>query len=105
MKKIIFLVAVGAFVLGIVTSSSKATPSAGRVGSPTMYDAIAVSTDCRELQQQFDAAAVTEKRPGGPPYQTAPGQPFYQVHYGSWHQIGVAYMEAADDRMRAIGCH
>jgi hypothetical protein len=53
---------------------------------------IAKMTDCDVLQEQFDLAEQTSKRPGGPQGAT-------------WSEIGIAYMTAADDRMREIGCY
>lgn len=56
-----------------------------------MYERIAKLTDCAELQAAFDRAEVTSQRPGGPQGAT-------------WSEIGIAYMQAADDRMRKVGC-
>lgn len=36
-----------------------------RPGSPAVYERIAKTTDCTELQMEFDRTAQTSKRPGG----------------------------------------
>lgn len=63
-----------------------------RPGSPQVYAEIAAATDCATLQDSFDRAEATSKRPGGPAGAT-------------WAKIGIAYMKAADDRMDKIGCY
>lgn len=83
------------------TTAPAPKKSAGRVGSPAVYDEIAAETDCAELQATFDRAEATSKRDGGPPRGTA----FFQEKYGDWSKIGIAYMTAADKRMRQIGCY
>jgi hypothetical protein len=52
-----------------------------------MYQRIEAMTDCNQLQAEFDLAERTHQRGGecGP--------------------IGTAYMEAADKRMREVGCY
>jgi hypothetical protein len=57
-----------------------------------VYARIAKLTDCDKLQEQFDLAEQTSQRPGGPQGAT-------------WSEIGIAYMQAADDRMRKVGCY
>jgi hypothetical protein len=63
-----------------------------RPGDPAVYARIESMTDCAKLQEQFDLAEATSKREGGPQGAT-------------WSEIGIAYMQAADDRMREVGCY
>jgi hypothetical protein len=49
-------------------------------------------TDCNDLQEQFDLPEQTSNRPGGSPGAT-------------WSEIGIAYMQAADARLRKAGCY
>jgi hypothetical protein len=83
------------------TTATTAAKASGRVGSPAVYDEIAAKMDCGALQATFDRAEATSRRSGGPPK----GDAFVQERYGNWSQIGIAYMGAADARMRAIGCY
>ena len=69
------------------------TTTKPRPGSPTVYAEIAAETDCGSLQESFDRAEATSKRPGG------------TQNLGTWRQIGIGYMEAADARMKAVGCY
>lgn len=78
----------GVLVLGVVavilfrgghqTSHGAGTP---RPGSNLVYQRIAAETDCSELQRTFDVA----DRDGG--------------------ITGASYMDAADRRMRTLGCY
>lgn len=80
----------------VVTTSSSVpatSPSKARPGNPDVYSRIAAMTDCGELQEQFDLAEKTSKRPGG------------TASLGTWREIGIAYMEAADARMQDTGCY
>lgn len=52
-----------------------------------MYTRIASLTDCAQLQREFDLAEATHQRGG------------------TWGPIGTAYMQAADTRMRQVGCY
>jgi hypothetical protein len=63
-----------------------------RPGDPAVYARIAKMTDCATLQEQFDIAEQTSQRPGGPQGAT-------------WSEIGIAYMQAADERMREVDCY
>lgn len=74
-------------------STVTTTTTVVRPGSPAVYAGIAVETDCDSLQASFDRAELTSKRPGG------------TQNLGTWRQIGIAYMEAADARMKAIDCY
>lgn len=59
-------------------------------GNVDVYQRILSLNDCTALQAEFDQADENLK------LQTA-GTPQYQA--------GIGYMEAADDRMKAIGCY
>lgn len=72
-----------------------------RVGSAAVYEEIAAETDCSELQATFDRAETTSKRDGGPPKSEA----FPQEKYGTWSEIGIAYMKATDNQMQDVGCY
>lgn len=90
MKK--FLLFAGAGVLGAVVIGLGAIADGGdnRPGSPAVYDRIAATTDCAELQAMFDRAADN--------HDTAqPGSAETEWTLG--------YMEAADDRMESVGCY
>jgi hypothetical protein len=63
-----------------------------RPGDPAVYARIAKMTDCDKLQEQFDLAERTSQREGGPQGAT-------------WSEIGIAYMTAADERMRKVDCY
>ena len=67
-------------------------PEPSRPGDPAVYARIAKMTDCDALQEQFDLAERTRQREGGPQGAT-------------WSEIGIAYMQAADERMREIDCY
>jgi hypothetical protein len=71
------------------TTSAPTTeaPEESRPGDPAVYARIAKMTDCDALQEQFDLAERTHQRGG------------------EWGPIGTAYMQAADDRMREVGCY
>jgi hypothetical protein len=111
MKKLsLALLAVGIVITAACSSTPTATTTADtaatattqagvttttidkRPGSPQVYADIAADSDCTTLQESFDRAEATSKRPGGPAGAT-------------WSQIGVAYMKAADDRMSTVGCY
>lgn len=78
MRSIVLVLAV------LVASCGNSSPSdtESRPGNPEVYERIAAETDCAELQASFDRAYSGPRRP--------------------WR---VDYMEAADDRMREIGCY
>lgn len=72
------------------TALGGARPEPARPGSPDVYRRIASLTNCAKLQREFDIAADNADRlhdAGG----TAP--------------VPLAYMDAADDRMRSLGCY
>ena len=53
-------------------------------GEPAVYERIRSLTDCSALQQEFDTAAASHDRGGG--------------------EVATSYMQAAQDRMRQLGC-
>lgn len=61
-----------------------------RGGSSAVYDEIETSTDCDELQEQFDTAGDSFDR-----------QPDAGSPQAEW---SLGFMEAAEDRMEEIGC-
>ena len=61
-----------------------------RPGSPAVYDQIEASADCAGLQATFDRSMANHDR-------AQPG-----TEERRWT---LAYAMAADDRMRAVGCH
>ena len=65
-----------------------AAPAVAEVkpGSPAVYERIAAMSDCDLLQNQFDTAMDSVER----------------GYQGGWT---IAYADAADARMRAIGCY
>jgi curli biogenesis system outer membrane secretion channel CsgG len=69
-----------------------ATEAPSRPDDPTVYARIAKMTDCGKLQEHFDLAETTSQRPGGPEGAT-------------WSEIGIAYLQAADARMKEVGCY
>lgn len=90
MKKVLFMVGglmTIAVIAGAAGGRSTERGSAERPGNPAVYAQLAAETDCSALQASFDQAEVTHRRGG------------------SWGPLGTSYMEAADARMRAIGCY
>lgn len=89
MKKVLLAAGALGVALIIATAGSDSTPATAtsRPGNPTVYAEIAAQTDCTELQASFDRGEATHERGG------------------SWGPLGTSYMEAADTRMRAIGCY
>lgn len=55
-----------------------------------MYDRIESVTDCAALQEEFDTAMDNAEAP-------TPGDPR--------RKASISYAEAADDRMREVGCY
>lgn len=87
MRKFLLIV-----VLLTAGCNSAPSPTQEKIGNPAVYQRIANETDCVVLQGEFDQADATSKRPGGPAGTT-------------WLKIGIAYMEAADERMEEVGCY
>ena len=73
-------------------ATEPAATEPSRPGDPEVYARIAKLTDCAKLQEQFNLAEATSQRPGGPAGAT-------------WSEIGIAYMQAADERMNKLGCY
>lgn len=89
MKRLIifgFAAIAGIGVISAAGSSDGMAPTS-RPGSPAVYAGIAAEISCTALQASFDRAEATHQRGG------------------SWGPIGTSYMEAADTRMRTIGCY
>lgn len=88
------LVVVVAITAGCGSSSSEPDPgivsNTARVGDPAVYARIDASTSCTELQREFDIASDNTTR--------------IQADGGD-ATISISYMEAADVRMREIGCY
>lgn len=59
-------------------------------GDRSAYSRILDSSDCNDLQDQFDTAANNNDR-------EEPGTPLFRATLG--------YMQAADDRLEAAGCY
>ena len=66
------------------------SPVDTRPGDPSVYAQIEASTDCADLQVTFDRAAGNNER-------AEPGSEAFDYT--------LAYMEAADDRLREVGCY
>jgi hypothetical protein len=77
--------------IGVLACGGGAQPSA-RPGSAAVYERIAALTDCAALQREFDTAEANGAR------DRAAGK----AEQAEW---SVAYMKAADERMRALRCH
>lgn len=67
-----------------------AAETAAGPGNPDVYARIAVLADCRALQEEFDTAMdnAEARRPGD-----------------RLRAISLAYADAADDRLRSLGCY
>jgi Prokaryotic membrane lipoprotein lipid attachment site len=59
-------------------------PEPARPGNPAVYERIAVTTDCVQLQKEFDRAEQNHDRTGDPAH--------------------TSYMEAAHAQMEKAGC-
>lgn len=100
--KTLFFGLAALIVVGIASSATNAgKPPAQRPGIASVYAEIAAETSCATLQKRFDHAAETNKRsgyvPNGPAFEGARG--------ARWSEVGLGYMEAADYRMKQIGCY
>lgn len=67
-----------------------ANQAAPLIGNPAVYQRIASESDCGALQAEFDTAGADHDR-------AVPGS-----EAALW---STAYMEAADARMKAVGCY
>lgn len=72
------------------TSPTSSSGSDERPGSPAVYARIAALTDCQALQREFDVAMDNADR---------------QHDAGGTADASLAYSEAADERMREVGCY
>lgn len=59
-------------------------------GQSAVYERIAALTDCAELQSEFDRASANNGR---------------EEAGSTGFEITLSYMQAADDRMREVGCY
>ncbi len=73
------------------TPPPTARPTPSRPGSPDVYASIAAETSCSKLQASFDAASQAHDRDKG-------------RHRLDLMEVDLAYMEAADQRMRDLHC-
>lgn len=74
------------------TTSTTATTLPVRAGNPAVYAEIAAETNCSKLQAMFDQA-------------DANGKLERRRHNLAMAEVTTSYMEAADQRMRQIGCY
>jgi hypothetical protein len=78
MRKIITALALG-LTLAACSGQAEEKP-----GNPAVYQRIEQTTDCAQLQKEFDTANKNHDRTGDP--------------------AATGYMVAADERMKAVGC-
>lgn len=92
-NKVILIVVLGivaiGVVVGIVATRGPGTPPA-RPGSAVVYDRIASLTDCGQLQREFDTASTNRDRDVSRSSDLA--------------AVDLSYMQAAQDRLKAVGC-
>ncbi len=103
-RKVLFFGLAGLMVMGIAAASgsdSGGSSPGRRAGSATVYGEIAAETSCSSLQATFDRGEATSKRAGRVPDATA----FEGARGARWSEVGLGYMDAADNRMREIGCY
>jgi hypothetical protein len=82
----------GIVLLALGLGACASTPSAkGPPGDPRVYAAIASNTDCAGLQDSFDLADQNHT---------------LAIQAGNMRlaEMTLSYMQAADDRRRALGC-
>lgn len=73
-----------------VATTTTTEAEEGRPGNPTVYQRIETTEDCTVLQDEFDTAMENvERYPAGSPQRDVP----------------MEYAEAADERMRDLGCY
>jgi outer membrane PBP1 activator LpoA protein len=79
-------------ITALLAASLAAGCSKDRPGNPEVYERIARTTDCAQLQHEFDTAEANQKR---------------DLARGAVDQAeaSTAYMDAADKRMREVGCY
>lgn len=84
MRLVLALAAV--LVVGCGGGIGQTTP----IGNPAVQQRIAAETDCATLQAEFDTASANfDRAPKGTPESAA----------------AISYMDAADNRMKAVGCY
>lgn len=72
-----------------VTVLAVAGCSSDKPGSQAVYDRISGETGCVQLQQEFDTASASHDR---------------ATAGSSAAEAATGYMEAANDRMKSLGC-
>lgn len=70
-----------------LSGCNKSAPA--KPGDPEVYKRIAATKDCAELQREFDTASANHDR----------------AATGVQRETATAYMTAADERMREVGCY
>lgn len=91
-NRVILIVVLGIVAIGVVVgivASRTSTPPA-RPGSAVVYDRIASLTDCGQLQREFDTASTNRDRDVSRSSDLA--------------AVDLSYMQAAQDRLKAVGC-
>ena len=76
-------------VVALVVALAACNKTAERPGDPAVYKRIDALSDCKALQAEFDVAAANHDR----------------ASTQQQREWTTAYMAAADDRMRAVGCY
>lgn len=71
------------------TTRARPTPEQEQVGEPAVFARIKALTDCAEIQAEFETAFGNSEK-------AEPGT--------ARHEAAVAYMDAANDRLEAVGC-
>jgi hypothetical protein len=101
--KVLFFGLAGLIMMGVASSALSAgePTTERRPGSSAVYAAIASASDCEVLQEHFDHGVMTNKRGGYVPT----GPAFAGAEGARWSKVGLGYMDAADGRMREIGCY
>lgn len=88
MARFIALVAAIIIIVSVGGCNKRPRPAdPPRPGNPAVYQRIAAETDCKQLQTEFDNGETTSKQGA------------------QWTEIGISYMQAADKRMRQVGCY
>ena len=88
MKPWIWTAIVTLALAGCAATQKPATPSP--LGNPAVYERISNTTDCAELQAEFDTAEKAHQRAEAG---------------SSAAEVAVSYMEAADTQMEKAGCY
>ncbi len=81
------------------TTEAETTTTVELVGNPEVYERLASETDCSELQESFDRSFTNHERAAN----ATEDHGVYTNEFEMAFTLG--YMEAADARMREIGCY